>query len=76
MTVIDVKPTKDKSADPNEGYHIRKGSDPAFFPGRTADIICNGKVIGHMGVIHPEVLGKFELANPCAALEISIEHFL
>jgi len=50
--------------------------DPAFFPGRAADIMFNGKVIGQMGVVHPEVLGKFEITNPCAALEINLEHFL
>ena len=51
-------------------------TDPTFFPGRSADILFNGKVIGQMGVVHPEVLGKFEITNPCAALEINLEVFL
>lgn len=51
-------------------------TDPAYFPGRAANILYNGKVIGQMGVIHPEVLQKFEITNPCAALEINLEVFL
>lgn len=35
-----------------------------------------GNVIGKIGVLHPEVLSKFELNNPCAAVEINIEPFL
>ena len=50
--------------------------DPSFFPGRAADVVYNGKVIGQMGVIHPEVISKFEITNPCAAVEINIEEFL
>lgn len=50
--------------------------DPTFFSGRCAELIVRGKSIGFFGVIHPEVLSKFELPNPCAALEITIEPFL
>ena len=50
--------------------------DNVFFPGRAADIVYLGKVIGKLGVIHPEVLQKFEITNPCAALEINVEPFL
>uniref|UniRef100_T2M4A1 Phenylalanine--tRNA ligase beta subunit n=1 Tax=Hydra vulgaris TaxID=6087 RepID=T2M4A1_HYDVU len=74
MTVLAVKPTNIASA-PLEGYHIRKFEDSAFFPGRCAEIVYNGTVIGKMGVIHPEVLQNFEIANPCAAFEINMELF-
>ena len=50
--------------------------DPTFFPGRCAQVIFNGKAIGVMGVLHPDVLGKFELNLPCAALEIDLEALL
>jgi len=50
--------------------------DPTYFEGRCAEIICKGKVIGKLGVLHPEVLENFELNLLGAALEISIEHFL
>lgn len=51
-------------------------SDPTFFPGRCAEVVVNGSVIGVLGVLHPEVITKFELALPCACFEISIESFV
>jgi phenylalanyl-tRNA synthetase beta chain len=44
--------------------------------GRCAEIIALGKSIGFFGVLHPEVVLKFELVNPSCALEINIEPFL
>lgn len=31
--------------------------------------------LGVIGILHPEVLAKFELNLPCCALEINIESF-
>ena len=50
--------------------------DPSFFPGRCADVIMHGKSIGRLGVVHPEVVTKFDLTLPCAALEINLEALL
>ncbi len=33
-------------------------------------------VIGKVGVVHPEVLGKFDIDYPCSALEFDLEVFL
>jgi len=76
MNVLDVKSTKDKTNEPEQGYHIRKSDDGAFFPGRAAEVLYKGLVIGVMGVVHPDVLSKFEIVHPCAALEINVEPFL
>lgn len=51
-------------------------TDPAYFPKRCANVVCNSKIIGRIGVLHPDVLAKFELTNPCSSLEINIEPFL
>ncbi len=51
-------------------------SDSTYFPGRCAQIVCNGGVIGKMGVIHPDVLEAFDLHMPVSALEINIETFI
>ena len=75
MQLLEVKLTKNKSEN-EPGYYIKAIEDPAFFPGRCAEVIYSGKSIGVMGVLHPTVLSKFELNNPCAALEIDLEHFL
>lgn len=58
------------------GYHLRPCDDPSFFPKRCGEVICNGKVIGKMGIIHPLVIKDFDLNLPCSSLEINIEPFL
>uniref|UniRef100_A0A8D0B306 Phenylalanine--tRNA ligase beta subunit n=1 Tax=Salvator merianae TaxID=96440 RepID=A0A8D0B306_SALMN len=70
MQLLDVLPSKEN------GYHIKASEDSAFFPGRCAEIFAKGQCIGHLGVLHPEVITKFELAMPCSALEITIEPFV
>uniref|UniRef100_G1KDC4 Phenylalanine--tRNA ligase beta subunit n=1 Tax=Anolis carolinensis TaxID=28377 RepID=G1KDC4_ANOCA len=50
--------------------------DPAFFPGRCAEIFAKGRSIGNLGVLHPDVITKFELTMPCSVLEITIEPFV
>jgi phenylalanyl-tRNA synthetase beta chain len=63
--------------------------DPAFFPGRAATIfyrpsptkdtigtITNRDTeIGSLGILHPTVLEKYEIAYPCSSLEFSLEPF-
>ena len=61
--------------DANMGYEWRKAEDMTYFPGRHADILLNGIKIGGFGVLHPDVLGNFDIANPVTALELSIEPF-
>ncbi|XP_077146994.1 phenylalanine--tRNA ligase beta subunit [Ranitomeya variabilis] len=58
------------------GYRIKAAEDPAFFPGRCAEILADGKTIGKLGVLHPDVITKFDLTLPCSALEINVEPFL
>ncbi|OTF69740.1 hypothetical protein BLA29_013201 [Euroglyphus maynei] len=55
------------------GYYLRAKNDERFLENRCAEILLNGKIIGIMGVVHPEVVGNFELALPCSALEITIQ---
>ena len=65
-----------KSKDSFDGYRLNGMDDPTFQPGRCAEIVACGKVIGKLGVLHPETITKFELTCPCAAMEINIEPFL
>ncbi|KPI99406.1 putative phenylalanyl-tRNA synthetase beta chain [Papilio xuthus] len=58
------------------GYYLRQKEDPAYFPGRCAEVVLRGEVIGKIGVIHPTVLTAFDLTNPCSAVEINIEPFV
>ncbi|KAM4770733.1 phenylalanine--tRNA ligase beta subunit [Rhinophrynus dorsalis] len=58
------------------GYQIKSAQDPSFFPGRCAEILAKGKSIGKLGVLHPDVITKFDLTLPCSALEINVEPFV
>jgi len=53
--------------------------DVRFFPQRGFSVLLGGKKIGSVGVIHPEVLGNFELKYPVSAMELDFdsmfEHF-
>ncbi|KAF3848114.1 hypothetical protein F7725_021142 [Dissostichus mawsoni] len=50
--------------------------DSTFFPGRCAEIFVGGKSVGRLGVLHPDVITRFELTMPCSAVEMDIEPFL
>ncbi|CAD7677268.1 unnamed protein product [Nyctereutes procyonoides] len=48
----------------------------AFFHGRCMEILARGQSMGKLGVLHPDVITKFELTMLCSSLEINIEPFL
>jgi len=73
MQLLEVPPV---AVGENAGYYLRGNDDPTYFPGRCAEIVAYGVVVGRLGVLHPETLGKFELSLPIAAMEIDIEPFL
>ncbi|XP_078356367.1 phenylalanine--tRNA ligase beta subunit-like [Oculina patagonica] len=74
MQLLEVPYTEDKTS--KHGYYLKAHEDATFFPGRCAQVIANGKPIGIMGVLHPEVVNNFELNLPCAVLELDVEEFL
>lgn len=74
MQLLEVPYTEDKTS--AHGYYLEAHADETFFPGRCAQVIVNGKPIGIMGVLHPEVVSNFELNLPCAVLELDVEEFL
>lgn len=59
-----------------EQWKFQPTSLPSFIDGRTALVEADGKVIGHVGEIHPEVLNNFNLEYPVGAFEYSLESFL
>ncbi|KAM3616623.1 uncharacterized protein V6R79_021006 [Siganus canaliculatus] len=70
MQLLEVKSSR------ADGYHIQAADDSTFFPSRCAEIFVRGKSVGHLGVLHPDVINRFELTMPCSALEMDIELFL
>ncbi|KAF9008947.1 hypothetical protein BDQ17DRAFT_1349257 [Cyathus striatus] len=69
------------------GYYIKEREDPMYFPGRAATIFYRSSLtsetknvshdieVGTLGILHPEVLEKFEIGFPCSALEFTLEPF-
>mmetsp|Transcript_7565 Transcript_7565/g.9437 ORF Transcript_7565/g.9437 Transcript_7565/m.9437 type:complete len:654 (+) Transcript_7565:16-1977(+) len=64
-----------------EGGHECAGS---YFPGRAAEILLTKpgedgfvrKSIGTFGILHPEVLGNFDILYPTSSLELELECLL
>ena len=73
MQMVGIKMSTDSMGN---GYSIKPSSIPMYFPGRQAEVIYQGKVIGSFGIVHPEVLEKFDVPNVASLLELNIEPFL
>lgn len=57
-------------------YYIKQSFDSMFFSGRGADVFVKNQKIGHMGILHPEVLENFDISLPCSVLELNLEPFI
>ncbi len=58
-------------------YAVKATESPSYIPKRAAALFSgNGKPIGTMGEIHPEVLEAYGLKHPVAVLELSLEKLL
>ena len=61
-------------------YQVRRGNDPLYFPGMAAEILVvkgdKEEVIGHFGVVHPDVLKAYEIIYPCTVMEMDLEAIL
>jgi len=73
MTKVGAKMFKDYKL-------VEEENDPRFFASRGASVMMHGKKIGVIGILHPEVMGHFELKYPVSCLELDFEplfnHFL
>jgi len=65
------------------GYWIEQDTEnPTFFPGRGAKVYfrsaedAEAKVVGAIGVLHPEVMNSFEIPFAASSVEINAEVFL
>lgn len=62
-----------------QDYFLKESDDPMYFPKRGANIMFKGKVVGSVGVLHPNVLESFNLKYPVTCFEVIqddlFEHF-
>ena len=69
--IVDLLMTK-IGAKFGEDYQLRETADPIYFPKRGADIWLKGVNIGSIGVLHPEVLEKYDLKYPVTSFELRV----
>lgn len=54
-------------------YFLRETADQFYFPKRGADIVLNKKVIGTIGIVHPQVLEKYDIKYPVTCFEVRVD---
>lgn len=57
----------------NQDYYLKECDANMYFPKRSAAVMLQGKQIGTIGVLHPEVIENFQLKNPVSCLELDFE---
>ncbi len=57
----------------NVSYEVKPLEHPSFLEGRAAEVVSEGKRLGIIGELHPEVILNFELEHPVAALELDLQ---
>lgn len=55
-----------------DGITYSAGTHPALHPGQSADIQRDGRVIGHLGALHPEVQRQLGIDQPVFLLELAL----
>ncbi len=56
----------------NKAVEFVKTGHPALHPGRAANIVSDGKVIGFVGELHPKWLQKYDLPQAPLVFEIDM----
>ncbi len=52
---------------------FRRTSHPALHPGRSAEVVLDGRVIGVIGEVHPQWVPAYELAQAPVVFELDLE---
>jgi phenylalanyl-tRNA synthetase beta chain len=54
---------------------VRRGDRAPWHPGRCAELVIDGAVIGHAGELHPRVVSALDLPARTCAMELDLEAF-
>jgi phenylalanyl-tRNA synthetase beta chain len=54
-------------------YSLEPIAHPSFLEGRAGRIMLNGRRVGLIGELHPEVLERWEIGMPVAAFELEVD---
>ena len=58
------------------GMQCRPANHPALHPGRSAEVVWQGRVVGQLGELHPRLLPAYDLAFPPVLAEIEVDALL
>lgn len=53
-------------------FKVRVAELPHLQPGRAAEVLLGGEVVGWIGEVHPSVLERFDAAGPVVAFELDL----
>jgi phenylalanyl-tRNA synthetase beta chain len=56
-------------------YTLEALEHPSFLVGRVGRVLCDGKEVGLVGELHPEVLERWQIGVPVAAFELDVNRF-
>ena len=60
----------------NARVEVRAGDSPPWHPGRCAEVVSGGEVVGHAGELHPRVCAALDLPPRTCAVEVDLEPLL
>jgi phenylalanyl-tRNA synthetase beta chain len=56
----------------NQAYSLEPIQHPSFLAGRVGEIMSEGKRVGVIGELHPEVLERWQIGVPAVAFEVEL----
>lgn len=54
-------------------FAFEPGDHPALHPGQSARVMANGRSVGYLGAVHPDILCKLGIAQPVLVMELALE---
>lgn len=57
-------------------FKVRAAQMDWLQPGRSAEVLVGGEVVGWLGEVHPRVLGRFEADAPVVAFEVDLARII
>ena len=60
----------------NRPYNLEPVNHPSFLDGRAGRIMSDGRMLGVIGELHPEVLERWEITMPSVAFEVGLDELL
>ena len=54
-------------------YTLEQVAHPSFLEGRAGRILMDGRPVGLIGELHPEVLEHWQIGMPCVVFELEVD---